>query len=482
MQLPIKRLDRLVLKAWIGPFVLTLAVVVFILLTQTMMKYFEEFVGKDLGLPVFAELLFYFSLNLMPMALPLAMLLSTLIAFGNLGEHNELTAIKTSGITLGRVILPVGIVAVLLSVGSLIFNDRVVPYANLKAYSLLYDIRQKKPALDIKPGVFYNGLPGYSVKALHKGQDGRSLGHILIYDHTGGRGNVSLVTADTGQMYTIYNDRYLVLDLRNGRSYAELIDNDPRGQEFVRNEFKQSKLIFSLASFDMNRTKVELFSQNRMMRNLQELGQDIDSIKREEAMVATAVETNGKSYFFYLFRSPKALLAAQTSPHPGFTPPPPIALTDSIRKAASVLAVSQARNLRSFTTGYAERFKNVRHDIDIFSVQRVEKFTQALAVFILFLIAAPLGAIIRKGGLGVPVLVSIVFFMLYYILSLTGTKWAKEGVFDITPAMWYSNAVLALIGIFFLNQARRDAALFDIEFYKRLIGRKKRMAPQHPLP
>ena len=247
-----KKIDKLVLKAWIGPFFLTLAVVVFILLTQTMLKYFEEFVGKNLGATVFAELLFYFSLNLLPMALPLAVLLSSLITFGNLGEHNELTAIKMSGITLARVIAPVGIVVVFLTIGSLFFNDQVVPLANLKAYSLLYDIRQKKPALDIKPGIFYNGLPGYSVKANHKGSDGKSLGDILIYDQTAGRGNISLVTADTGQMYTMYDDRYLVLDLHNGRNYTELLDNNPKGEEFVRNTFDRSKFIFSLASFDMN--------------------------------------------------------------------------------------------------------------------------------------------------------------------------------------------------------------------------------------
>jgi lipopolysaccharide export system permease protein len=469
-----KKLDILVLRAWVGPFVLTLAVVVFILLVQTMLKYFEEFVGKNLGIEVFAELLFYFALNLIPIALPLAVLFSTLLAFGNLGENNELTAIKTSGITLARVIAPVAVVVVFLTAGSIAFNDQIVPLANLRAYSLLYDIRQKKPALDLKPGIFYHGLPGYAVKANRKGQDGRSLGQIMIYDHSASRGNINLITADTGQMYTQFGDRYLVLDLKNGRSYTELVENDPSGEQFVRNTFGHSRFIFSLASFDLNRTKVELFSQNRMMRNLAELRTDIDSIKKELVLIGSSVHLNTRSYFFYLYRPKSQIFVPPITA--GSIAPKVEPMSDSVQRAALALALVQVRNIRSFTTGYKARYENIIHDINIFSVARVEKFTQGLAVFVLFLIGAPLGAIIRKGGLGLPVLISIVFFVLYYVLSLSGTKWAKEGVADINLSMWYANAVLILVGLFFLNQARRDAALLDFDFYRRLLGFKRKSA------
>ena len=238
--------------------------------------------------------------------------------------------------------------------------------------------------------------------------------------------------------------------------------------------------MFSLASFDMNRTNVELFSQNRMMRNLAELTHDIDSIRREEVVVGNSVAINTRSYFFYLFREKDKL--APPDFHSGMAYPSVIPLTDSVKRAALSLALTQARNIRSFTTGYNDRYTNVRRDINIFTVQRVEKFTQALAVFVLFLIGAPLGAIIRKGGLGMPVLISIVFFVLYYILSLSGTKWAKEGVTDINVAMWYSNTVLLAVGLFFLNQARRDAALFDLEYYRRLFSfKRKRKQQQEPV-
>jgi len=276
-------------------------------------------------------------------------------------------------------------------------------------------------------------------------------------------------------MYTIYGDRYLVLDLKDGRSYAELVDNDPRGHQFVRNTFYTSRLMFSLASFDLNRTKVELFSQNRMMRNLAQLSTDIDSIKREVKMVGNSVNLNTKSYFFYLYRDKSQLLSPPTI---GMVLPTPIPMSDSVNRVALSLALTQVRNIRSFTTGYKDRYENVVHDVNIFTVARLEKFTQGMAVFVLFLIGAPLGAIIRKGGLGVPVLISIVFFVLYYVLSLSGTKWAKEGVADINLSMWYANAILIFIGLFFVNQARRDAALFDLEYYRRLFGFSGKQKPK----
>lgn len=461
----IKQLDKLVIRAFIGPFILTFAVVVFILLTQYMLKYFEDFVGKDLGLPVFAELLFYFSLNMMPAALPLAILLSCLITFGNMGEFNELTAVKTSGITLPRVLAPVGIIVVLLAIGVFFFNDMVVPKANLRAYSLLYDIRQKKPTLDIKPGIFYNGLPGYSVKAGEKLGD-KTLKDIMIYDHTAGRGNVSLITADSGLMYTINGDRYLVLDLYRGKNYSELIENDPRAKEVVFNQFSYSRLMFSLASFDLNRTQVELFSQNRMMRNLKELRTDIDSIAREKSTIVRTLPANLQGYFYYLLR-PRS---DQKGTYQG------LPYSDSLGREATLLATNQARNIKSFTTGYMERVKTVNRDINVFTVEMKRRYTQAVACIVFFLIGAPLGAIIRKGGLGIPVLISITFFVIFYVMSITGEKWAKEGVMDLNFSMWYANGILAVIGLFFANQARRDAALFEMDFYKRFFRSRVRRA------
>ncbi|MDX5347781.1 MAG: LptF/LptG family permease, partial [Hymenobacteraceae bacterium] len=249
-----KKLDKLVLRSFLGPFVLTFAVVEFILLTQYMLKYLEDLVGKDLGLDVFSELLFYFSLNMAPVALPLAVLLSSLMTFGNLGEHHELTAIKTSGISLLRILRPVFFFSVIITIAAFFFNNNIVPKANLKAYSLLWDIRQKKPSLDIKEGAFYNGLPGYSIKIGEKFSDGQTLKDIMIYDHTTGRGNTTVILADSGKMYTQYDDAYLVLELFDGNTFLEQTDDSMRNNSnegFVRKTFRQSKNVFKMSSFNL---------------------------------------------------------------------------------------------------------------------------------------------------------------------------------------------------------------------------------------
>ena len=208
-----KKIDKLVIKSFVGPFLLTFVVVVFILLTQYMLKYFDDFVGKGLGAEVFAELLFYFSINMTPVALPLAVLLSSLMTFGNLGEHFELTAIKGAGISLTRALRPLFFFVTLISIVAFLSNNFVVPKANLKAYSLLYDIKQKKPALDIQEGVFYGGIPNFKIKINKKFPDGETIKDVIIYDHSTGLGNRDVILADSGKMYTIKNDRYLMLEL-----------------------------------------------------------------------------------------------------------------------------------------------------------------------------------------------------------------------------------------------------------------------------
>src|SRR6478735_8337192 len=211
-----KRLDKLILGAFFGPFFLTFTVTLFIFLTQYLLRYLDDFLGKDLGFAVFFELIFYFSMNMVPNSLPLAILISTLMTFGNLGQHHELTAIKASGISLVRALTPIFLVVVGISIGLFYFNNVIVPKANLRAYSLLYDIRQKKPALNIKEGSFYNGLPGFSVKVTKKFPDGRSLKGVMIYNHTEGRGNTDVIVADSGYMYTFFDDKYLALELFHG--------------------------------------------------------------------------------------------------------------------------------------------------------------------------------------------------------------------------------------------------------------------------
>jgi lipopolysaccharide export system permease protein len=488
-----KKLDKLIIRSFLGPFILTFLVVVFILLTHFLLKYIDDFVGKDLGFAVFSELIFYFSINMVPVALPLAILLSSLMTFGNLGEHRELTAIKSSGISLLRVLLPIFVMVSLLTVVAFFFNNYIVPRANIKAWSLLYDIRQKKPALDFKEGTFYKGLPNYSIKVNEKLPDGKTIKSIMIYDHTAGRGNTDVILADSGKMYTINNDRYLVLELFKGQHYSEFVgDRGVPDDEFVRNKFEQSKIVFNLSSFDLSRTREELFASNKIMRNIPELRNDLDSIARNKQMVLQSIEGNVKAYYTYQFRqnlfkvdtTAKIDTTAQTGAAAkadttekkettATADKPMLAWTDSLNaswsndKKKEILshAANQARSIRSFTKSYEERVSALNRENNMYTVEIYKKYTQSLACLIMFLIGAPLGSIIKKGGLGVPIIISIVFFIIFYVFSMMGEKWAKEGVVEIPYGMWAANFILVWVGLFFLRKAHTDSALLESDYY-----------------
>jgi lipopolysaccharide export system permease protein len=280
-----KKIDKLVLGSFFGPFFLTFFVVIFILLSQFMLKYLDEIVGKDLDTIVIVELIFYFSIFMTPNAFPLAVLLSSLMTFGNLGQHFELTALKGAGISLIRVLVPIFIFTLFLTGLAYYSNNFIVPKANLKAFSLLYDVKQMKPSMELKEGAFYNGIDGYSIKVGKKYPDGKTLKDIIIYDHTDLKGNKNVTMADSGQMYNILDDQYLVLEMYNGKNYSELSTrrksyvSQQNPDPFVRNEFESQKVVFSLASFDLKRTKEELFASNRLMKNSFDLKNDADSMK-----------------------------------------------------------------------------------------------------------------------------------------------------------------------------------------------------------
>ncbi|MDH5609176.1 MAG: LptF/LptG family permease [Cyclobacteriaceae bacterium] len=526
-----RKLDKLILKSFFGPFFLTTLVATFILLIQYLLKYFDDFVGKNLGVAVFGELLFYFSLNMLQVALPLGVLVSSLMTFGNLGEHFELTAIKSAGISLLRAMRPVFYVVLVLTVGAFFFNDYIVPAANLKAYSLLYDIKHQKPALDIKPGVFYHGLPGYTIKAADKLTDNMTLKNVMIYDHTRRDGNRNVILADSSKMYTIYNDKYLKLELFNGTYYSETAKAKSYVDDLNRTSFDRLDMVFSLSSFDLNRTKEELFRNNRQMKNLAELTYDIDSMSQEIRKIRELVVDGGVTYLFLHYKRHNdrkqnidtvtvknretleasvlpaflwqdegilhSLLADSVSPIRQIEVPHTrkmkkggyqldsltMADLDSIvsdsRKRSMITqsALNSARNFKVNLSGMKMKRKNIEEEIDRYVIEKFKKYSQAFACIVMFLIGAPLGAIIKKGGLGMPVIVSIFFFIIYYVLTISSEKWAKANMMDGHLAVWVADLVLLPIGLFFLRQARIDARLFDYDFYlvalDKLMGKWK---------
>jgi lipopolysaccharide export system permease protein len=468
-----KKLDKLILRSFAGPFVLTFAVVEFILLTQYILKYLDELVGKDLGAEVFAELLFYFSINMVPVALPLAVLVSSLMTFGTMGEHHELTAIKTTGIALPRVLRPVFFLVLLLTIGAFFFNNYTVPKANLKAYSLLWDIRQKKPTMNFKEGAFYNGLPGYSIKINEKLDDDKTLRDIMIYDHSKGGTNTTVILADSGQMYTEHNDNYLVLELFKGNTYVDQNHGSFRNssEQFVREKFDASKIVFSLASFSLDRTREELFSDNKMMKNINQLTTVTDSLRRfnarEKAMYAPNVDP-----FYMYFKADTGDVKNGLKIHDKVLNKD----AELVPVNADILqvATNKARNVKTFTSSYIEKVNTLTRDANNYEIEIWRKYTQSASILIMFLIGAPLGAIIKKGGLGVPVLISIMFFIVLYVLAILGEKWAREGLLPVGIGMWGANAILLPIGLFFLYQARNDSSLLEVDFWRKLLTRLKR--------
>jgi len=633
-----RKIDKLLLKSFLGPFFLTFVVVVFILLMQHMLKYMDDILGKDLGILVISELLMYFAVFMTPVALPLAVLLSSLMTYGNLGEHFELTAIKGAGISLIRTLRPLFFFVCLVTVFAFLSNNYLVPKAALKAYSLLYDIKQKKPSLDLKEGTFYDGIPGYSIKVEKKFPDGITLKNLIIYNHAKKIGNSQIIMADSGKMETILNSRYLSLELFNGNRYAEgqstrSIQDRNKGEpgEFVRSSFDRSQYIFSLSSFDLDQTPDELFAGNKMMKDITKLRVDIDSMNNSIIMSKYTVykswETINKYHMKDIWKVPEdiksrhdyldsmqrvkadrmdslrkvenqrvnkrrsddlkqfefnsesrvipktskskrvvgnrndsirqKLISAseknppipsrsrnsakvpkelKTSASPKIRPAKTYTevikqdtgdiqqrletiraesqKSDSVKQVsinpeytisqdnedkqvgngensfenqlAKVneywkrkniesrvlkLALSRTRQTKTRMANELRKIESLEKDIAGHIIKLHQKYSHAIACMIMFVIGAPLGAIIKKGGLGVPVLISIFFFIIFYVLVISGQNWGEEGAMDPVVSVWVADMVLLPFGILFMIQAKNDARLLEMDFYNVAISK-----------
>lgn len=559
-----KKIDKLVLDAFIGPFLITFFVVVFILLNINMLKYFDDIIGKGLDTLILGELFFYFAIFTVPTAMPLAVLLSSLIAFGNLGEHFELTAIKSAGISLVRILRPIFFFVLILTGIAFYANNNLVPKAALEAYSLLYDIKQKKPALDLREGAFYNGIDDISIKVDQKfPEDEAALKGVIVYDHRENDGNKKVMVADSGRMYTILNERYLKFELFNGYDYTEgvAVEKDLGGKKngnesLNKTKFSKMQVVFDLSSFQLQTTDKKWFQGNRIMRNLAELDRDIDSVKNQVLYQRVNHYLYKPTYFSYLMKkdsltmpeevyrqklkrdsisripyldrikkdtanvsapSPaakdsaslfkKPSFAAKVKPAPRKAPQklqqvattltkkPP--LSDSARRAKSDSifnapltkeivqgATNQARQIKSQVMNANLTIGNYQNELAIFEIQWHKILANSFACIAMFLIGAPLGAIIKKGGLGVPFLVSIFFFIIYYVITMQGEKLAKQHTVSVAIGVWIADLILLIIGLLFLRQARIDARLFEADFYSVVMDKVKQWitAKRQPRP
>ncbi|HZG01471.1 MAG TPA: LptF/LptG family permease, partial [Chitinophagales bacterium] len=469
----------------VGPFVLIFFITLFILVMQFLWKYIDELVGKGLEWYVMMELLFYASASLVPLALPLSLLLSSMMTVGGLGEHYELTGMKSGGLSLFRILRSMMVASLVVSLGALAFSNYVLPVANLKFGSLLYDIRQQRPALNIKPGVFNKDIDGYSIRVGAKAPDNKTIYNVLIYDHTGDRNAENVLFAKRGKMFTTDDKRYMILELHDGVQYQETAapSGKDRKNEQMRSSFKTWHKVLDLSAFNLNRSKEEIFKGNYQMMNIRQLNDATDTLLNERDRAYKQFRHFIQPYFVFQRENVDSIVAADKLQPLAALPQDTISAT-----ALRVLHQKAMVNIRN-VKGYASITANdLKMREDLLVRHRIEwhrKFTLSLACFLLFFIGAPLGAIIRKGGFGLPFVVSILFFVLYYMITITGEKFAKQGSLSPTGGMWLSVIVLFPMGLWLTYKASRDSVLFNKEAYAsvfrwvvRRFKQKKVDAPQ----
>ena len=470
-----RRLDRFILQSYLGPLVMTFFIALFILLMQFVWKYIDDLVGKGLEWYIIAQLLFYASSTFVPLALPLSILLSSLMMFGNLGEHYELVAMKSAGISLNRIMRSLVFVSIFISGLAFYFSDVILPVANLKFLSLLYDVREKKLAFNIKEGVFYNGIDGYVIRVGKKEQDGNTIRDVMIYDHSNHQGNNSLTLAEWGKMELTSDKRFLIFRLYNGTNYEERIDlrHSEITHPFQRTSFNEQFQMFDLSAFQLSRTDEKLFRSNYEMLNTGQLRHTIDSLK---GYIKIQQKASG-TIFMRMFYPNSHMDSIGTSP---LTPPLGgegnlTSILASMTPVEQVELLKEARNAaksaRDNIQMIGESVNGQEKLLHKHEIVYHKKFTFSIACFLLFFIGAPLGAIIRKGGLGLPAVISTVFFILFWVLSFIGEKYTLLGVLPAIEGMWIAPVILLPIGIFLTYKATVDASLLDFDSWIKIFYR-----------
>lgn len=494
-----KKLHLFILKSYLSPLIMTFFISLFILVMQVLWRYVDDLVGKGMEISVLLELLFYASLQVIPMALPLAILLASLMTFGNLGENYELIAIKSAGVSLPRIMSPLIIFMVFICFGAFKFSNNILPVANLKFYSLMWSIRQTSPEFDIKEKVFYDGLTDYNIKIDRKSKTSDMLHGIMIYDHRNKLAKNSNVTlADSGKLQISEDKKYLKLTLYDGVKYDERVDdtkgriNSRSKQQFRVDHFKKQVAMVPMVGMDFNRYDEGLFKSNDRMKNLKQLSHDTDSIQlfKEKEIQKLKPRITRNYFVLHEKRSSKKgnpnLEEIDSIPPIASIDEYPISSIDSaftkFNPQTKVMVLESAvRRARDTKTQIDEQmisidksdYKLIRHKIEWH-----RKFTLSFACFIFFFIGAPLGAIIRKGGLGMPVVISILFFIVYYIIDTFGLKISKEAVWPPYLGIWLSSAILFPVGVFLTYKAATDSAILNsdayIIFFQKLFARFKK--------
>lgn len=482
----IKKLDLLILRSFIGPFIVTFFIALFVLLMQTVWKYIDDLVGKGLDFGTIGLFLFYMSATLLILAMPIAILISSIMTFGNLGESFELVAIKSSGISLLRFMRPLIWVAILLSGVTFMFANYVIPYANLKSVALYNDILYKKPAFDLKEGIFYTNIPTYAIKVGKKESDGKTIRDVLIYEQTNPLQD-NCIIAKSGVMKISDDQRYLEFNLEDGFRYQETGNVADTANEFIRVGFKSFKKLFDLSSLQKQTTNDSVYRNSVKMLNIEQIDRRLGELKHNDDSLKNKTK---KDIALFLPATSLPDSSWKTKDMAAALPAgnkDPL-FPDSLLAVLRENSVASAENLKGVLVNQASDIQGRDKEMRLHKIEWHRKFSLSLACLVLFFIGAPLGSIIRKGGLGMPLVVAIIFFLIFHLLNMFGEKFVKEDILSPFLGMWLAVIVLTPVGIFFTYKAMHDSQLFNKEFYYRAFKKiqpflskfipRKKLAPQ----
>lgn len=459
-----KKIDKLILKAYLGPFFATLTVLQFVFLMQFLWKYIDDLVGKGLNTFVILELLYYANYSLIPLTLPLSVLLSAIMSMGNLSEHFELTALKSSGISFLRILRPLLVVSIIMSGVAFIFSNNLIPWANLKHKTLLREIMRKKLEVNLVEGIFFTGIDQYSIRVNKKHDNGEDVEDVTIYKF-GIKGNTTVVKAKKGKIKFTKNRKYLTIDLFDGYTYKEEFKQHGVPKEnfkHSRTYFKEQLFRFDMTPFQLGETDESAYDGYAKMMTLKQL-------KEYQVEVGTAVEDAYQNIDDRVKHTIDVYNLQQDSVETKEIELKP--WNEIIKKSKMTMAMNLAKSnvnstINRLTAGY-NRYDRKSKSFRKILIEKHKKFTLSYAVLVLFLVGAPLGSIIRKGGMGLPIVISVIFFLIYYMLSVYGEKSVLKNQVNQYFGMWLTNAVFTPFGILFMYQSATDSPIFDRDFYKK---------------
>jgi lipopolysaccharide export system permease protein len=481
----VKRLDLFLLQTFLPLFVMTFGICLFIFLMQFLWKYVDDMVGKGIDMSILAQLFFYTAMTLVPKALPLAILFAALMTFGSLGEHFELLAMKATGISLMRIMRPLTVFLIFTAVAAFFFQNNVIPASNLKMYTILYSVKQKSPELEIPESIFYTQVRGRNIYVKKKDKERKLLLDVMIYDYSAGFNQTRVIRADSGKMNTSVDKKYLVLTLYSGESFENLQGSKNRARDakdpvpYRRATFDTMEMLIEFEG-NFNMRDESLFQDRYVSKNIASLQHSIDSmtVRLDSLKTAESQTLFTQSY--------KRTLARVSSPAPWADSASIATINfDSLFRSqqpaekAALLGYAK-RNIENLQMNFlskGEIRKAEDKELRLHHTEMHSKYTLSFACLVFFFIGAPLGAIIRKGGLGAPAVISVLLFVVYYIIDNIGYKMARDAVWEPYQGMWLSSAVLLPLGIFLTYKAVNDSVILDAETYieplKRLIGKRE---------